>query len=462
MSREPLYVLLIEDSQDDAELLLTELRRGGFEPIYERVETAGELRTALDQGAWDLVLSDYRMPRFDGLEALSILKEHGLDAPFILVSGAIGEALAVSAMKAGAHDYVMKDRLARLAPAVRRELEESEIRKKRREAEEELRRAHQDLERRIEQRTAELSQVNAHLREELDERKRLQEERNRIFVHLLRAQKLQGIGQLAVNVAHEINNPVSWILSNLNTTQGYYESLTRLMHATWATVERNAARSTGEEIRKEVERLRTEAEADFLLGDGKVALEDSKKGAERIRDIVRSLRVMAHPDPTEHQPGNLEEILENAIRICGTELRFKADVKRTYTGLPPVPCHAGQIEQVFVNLLLNAAQAIDGKGLIETSTALDAGDAVIRIRDNGKGIPPENMERLFEPFFTTKPAGRGTGLGLHIAFRIVRRPEEPRSGTIRSAPRRLLRRPDFLQDFPSKSALSFVAGSPVR
>ena len=172
----PLQVLVVEDSADDAALLEAELRRGGYTPACHRIETAEELRAALARQHWDLVIADYQLPRFDGLSALALVKEGGLDLPFIIVSGHITEETAVAAMKAGAHDYVMKDKLARLGPAVERELREAEVRRERRRMEEALRRAYEELELRVEERTAELKHTNASLQAAMAERRRLESE----------------------------------------------------------------------------------------------------------------------------------------------------------------------------------------------------------------------------------------------------------------------------------------------
>ncbi|MCH8800631.1 MAG: response regulator [Chloroflexi bacterium] len=157
----PLRVLIVEDQEDDAALMLRELRRAQFEPEYERVETEQELSAALEKGGWEVVLSDHGLPKFNSLQALSMLHESGLDLPFIIVSGSIGEDLAVAAMKSGAHDYIMKNNLARLGPAVERELREAEVRRANKIAEEqrqklvqELEQAYTQLERRVRQITA--------------------------------------------------------------------------------------------------------------------------------------------------------------------------------------------------------------------------------------------------------------------------------------------------------------------
>jgi signal transduction histidine kinase len=177
----PIQVLLIEDSEDDAVLLNSELKRAGYAPVCHRVETPEALSTALDRQNWDVVIADYRLPRFDGLEALATVRAKGLDLPFIIVSGYITEETAVAAMKAGAHDYVMKDNLARLGPALERELRDAVVRQERRRSEIErrnaeaaLRRAHDELEMRVQRRTADLKTANARLQMAIAERRRLE------------------------------------------------------------------------------------------------------------------------------------------------------------------------------------------------------------------------------------------------------------------------------------------------
>jgi signal transduction histidine kinase len=169
MSAMPLRLLLIEDSEDDAEILLRELRRGGYTVSHSRVQTAEELEQALDAGSWDIIITDYALPRFDGLAAFAQVQRRGLDVPFLIVSGTIGEDTAVAAMKAGVHDFLLKDRLARLAPAVTRELREAQVRA---------------------------------------ERRRMQEQ-------LMLSERLSSLGMLAASVAHEINNPMASLMMNL-------------------------------------------------------------------------------------------------------------------------------------------------------------------------------------------------------------------------------------------------------
>jgi len=201
---QPLQILLIEDSEDDAELVLRSIRLGGYEHVAERISSAEELRAAFERKSWDLVISDYVMPGFGGLEALELFKQRGLDVPFIIVSGHIGEEVAVASLKAGANDYVMKDRLARLAPAIQRALQETRIARAHKLANEALREnearlrktveelrwseealrksndelslARADLEKRVRERTAALVTANSELQSQMAERKRLEAE----------------------------------------------------------------------------------------------------------------------------------------------------------------------------------------------------------------------------------------------------------------------------------------------
>jgi signal transduction histidine kinase len=172
----PLRVLVVEDSQLDAELLVRALSRGGFDLTWDRVDTGEAMEESLGKHDWDVILCDHAMPRFSAPEALELLKRHNMDVPFIIVSGYIEEETAVAAMKAGAHDYIMKDRLARLVPAVERELRDAQVRRARTKSDEELRRAHELLEERVEQRTAALKAANLKLENVIEERKRLENE----------------------------------------------------------------------------------------------------------------------------------------------------------------------------------------------------------------------------------------------------------------------------------------------
>src|SRR5882724_1675351 len=205
----PLRVLLVEDSQSDALLLVHTLKRGNFDPAWERVDTREAMQSNLEKRVWDLILADHSMPGFSAPEALELVKRRNLDIPFIIVSGHIDEDTATAAMRAGAHDYVMKDRLARLVPAVERELREADVRA-------DLRRTHEELELRVEKRTADLKAANLKLEQVLEERRRLENvlleiaenERRRIGfdLHDDLGQKLTGLSLMAKGLQHRLVN----------------------------------------------------------------------------------------------------------------------------------------------------------------------------------------------------------------------------------------------------------------
>lgn len=182
-----LRVLMVEDSEDDLILISREIKNGGYRLSYERADDHETMKILLEEKNWDVVISDYVMPSFSGLEALEVLKESGQDLPFIIVSGKIGEGTAVGAMKAGAHDYILKGNLARLVPAIERELKEAETRRQRRLADEALKRAYEELEVKIDERTVELRKTNEALMSEIEGRKAIQHEREALIEDLKKA-----------------------------------------------------------------------------------------------------------------------------------------------------------------------------------------------------------------------------------------------------------------------------------
>ena len=238
--QKPLRALLVEDSQLDAELLARALQRGGFELTWARVYTAHDMEQALQKQMWDLILCDHAMPRFSAPEALELVKNHQLEVPFIIVSGYIEEETAVGAMKAGAHDYIMKDRLARLVPAVERELRDAEVRRARAKSEEALRRAHEELELRVEQRTADLKAANQKLQNVIEERKRLENElleiaeneRRRIGLDLHDdlGQKLTGMALMMKGLERKLANERNACVEEAGRIQSLMEEIIHHTH----------------------------------------------------------------------------------------------------------------------------------------------------------------------------------------------------------------------------------------
>ncbi len=215
---------------------------------------------------------------------------------------------------------------------------------------------------------------------------------------LILADRLAMLGQVAAGVAHEINNPVGFVSSNLETFEKYLDKISHIC--------RNVP----------------EDEKRFILEDLKPLLAESRSGLERIKKIVANLRTFATADVKDTvEPADLHRILEGALSIAWNEIKYKAEVQKDYGPLPVVRVHTQQIGQVFINLLVNAAQAIAEKGTIFVRTAQENGFALVEIRDDGPGLSEDARKHLFEPFFTTKEAGRGTGLGLSISDEIIKK-----------------------------------------
>ncbi len=289
----------------------------------------------------------------------------------------------------------------------------------RRNAQDELRRAHDDLEDRVRERTRSLSEAVGALRNEVAQRLRAEEDRSRMLGQLLQGQKLQAVGQLAAGIAHEINNPVAWTLTNLTVVAEHLAEVERLLLAADGAARRMAEGGDPSQLATELGRLRSEIRPEALLADCRDAIQDCRGGAERIRNIVRNLREFSHVDEGELKLVDPRTLIEHSLQLCSNELKYKATVHQDFGEVAPIRCYPQQIEQVLVNLLVNAAQALPEKGDIYLRTRTENGHALIQIRDTGCGISAQHRERLFEPFFTTKPVGQGTGLGLHVAYKII-------------------------------------------
>lgn len=242
--------------------------------------------------------------------------------------------------------------------------------------------------------------------------KRLEEANNQP----LQSEKMASIGQLAAGIAHELNNPIGFVHSNLGTLDGYVRDL-------MAIIDAYAAKS-GDDYphQKEMQLLREERDFDFVREDIFKLLAESKDGLARVRKIVQDLRTFSRVGEQEWQEADLHEGLDSTLNIVWNELKYKCEVVKDYGDLPPVYCLISQLNQVFMNLLVNAGHAIAVKGTITIRTRqLDEARVSVEISDTGCGIAPENLNRIFEPFFTTKPVGKGTGLGLSLAYGIIQR-----------------------------------------
>lgn len=353
-----LRVLLVEDSDDDADLLQIALRRGGYDLHCQRVDSPEAMRTALQDREWDIVISDYLMPRFTGIDALKLMQAEGVDAPFIIVSGHIGEELAVSAMKSGAHDYVMKDRLARLVPAVARELREAEGRRARRAA------------------------VSA-----------LRESEARLKVSLEAEQKARADAEAAgrakdrflAMLSHELRTPLTPVLMLAQTLLSSAK-LSPKVRSALEVVQRN------------------------------VELE-----AKLIDDLLDLSRITHKKVELQLETVDVHQLLKAAVEICHPDVEAKgqrlvAKLKATRHCAEADPA---RLQQVFWNLIKNAVKFTPREGTITVQSA-NFGDMIcVRVKDSGIGIDKCMLEKIFTPFEqggqqVTHEFG-GLGLGLAIS-----------------------------------------------
>jgi signal transduction histidine kinase len=344
-SAKSLRVLLVEDSELDAEVMLDELRDGGYRVVHERVDTVETVRDALSTRPWQLVLCDYTLPTLDALRALAIVKELMLDVPVIVVSGAVGEEIATELMRAGASDFLLKDNLSRLVPAIERELADAKIRR----------------------------------------------ERAALHEQLLLSDRLVQLGTLAASVAHEINNPLTYIMGNLDYA---------------------------------LRELSSPVFGSSVPAGVQDALACALEGSIRIRATTEDLRVFSRTDSERPHPVRLKRVIESAIGMAWTEIRHRARLVKDLEDVPLIAANENRLGQVFLNLLINAAQSIPAGNTEDHEIRIRLRHVddclLVEVSDTGAGIAREVRDRLFQPFVTTKPKGIGTGLGLSICRKIVR------------------------------------------
>lgn len=338
-----------------------------------------------------LVILDVQMPGLSGIELLRKITESFPDTAVIMASGIDRTQRVLDAVRLGAFDYLIKPcDLDVLELCVQRALERRTLLRN-------ARRYKQDLERR----NVELASRKAEL--------------ERMQAQMVHSEKMASLGQLAAGVAHELNNPAGFIYGNMEILGKCVAGLERLLR-----VYENAQLPAP--LASEVNLIKEEINYKYLLADLRSIIADCHNGAERIRDVVQNLRLFSRLDEAELKKIDLHEGIESTIRLLSQYYGSGGiTLERDYAELPQIDCYAGQLNQVWMNLLVNAAQALDGKGTVRLTTRLEDQMAFVSISDTGSGITPEHLEKIFDPFFTTKPIGEGTGLGLSIIYGIVER-----------------------------------------
>lgn len=376
-------VLIAEDDVVSQNIVKKILEKWGHEVIAAK--DGREAWQLLQKKDIRMVITDWMMPQIDGLALCRKIREAKLShyVYLILLTAKDRKEDSIVALKAGADDYIVKpldpeELLARIRSA---------------------------------QRIIELEEVS-----------------KRTNMQLLQSEKMASIGQLAAGVAHEINNPTGFVSSNLKTLSDYqndistlikeYRSLSADLKETMATAEYPVPIS---EQLKRIADLEAEVDIDFVLNDISDLVKESQEGTERIKKIVLDLKDFAHPGEQKLKYADINRNLDSTLNVVWNELKYKATVTKDYGDLPEVQCYPQQLNQVFVNLLVNGAQAIEKQGEINITTRALDGKVEIKISDTGSGIPEGNLSKIFDPFFTTKEVGKGTGLGLNVAYNIIKK-----------------------------------------
>ncbi len=290
----------------------------------------------------------------------------------------------------------------------------------------ELAQMNEELEDRVKIRTEELQIAK-------DESEMALRKLQQVQSQLVQSEKMASIGQLAAGIAHEINNPAGFVSSNVKTLEEYIKDIKSLFIECDSILKntdlkntdlKNTKRITDEDILTWIRNLEEKKQAidlPFILQDIDQILCETQEGMRRINKIVKDLREFSHAGSDKPEYADLNKCIDSTLNIVWNELKYKTEVVTLYGDIPQVLCYPQQLNQVLMNLLVNAAQAIKGKGVIKVKTSAENNRAVIEIYDTGEGIPHENLSRIFEPFFTTKPVGKGTGLGLAVAYAIIQK-----------------------------------------
>ena len=275
-----------------------------------------------------------------------------------------------------------------------------------------------DLERVLERLrlTHTLEKRNRELQAEKNKQQELIEQLEAAQSQLMQSEKMASVGQLAAGVAHEINNPIGYVYSNLGSLEKYLENLFLILDAYEASEEAIG----DDEVLSGLRQTKRQLDLEFLKEDLPMLMNESKEGITRVKKIVQDLKDFSHVDATEEWHfADLEAGIDSTLNVVNNEIKYKAEVRKEYGAIPQVECLSSQVNQVFMNLLVNAAQAMEEKGAITVRTGQQGEEVWVEVEDTGKGITAEHMKKIFDPFFTTKPIGKGTGLGLAVSYGII-------------------------------------------
>jgi signal transduction histidine kinase len=395
-----LSVLIVDDDPTCRTLLKKMLEKSRLRRADDRIVCVGSKQTMFEQLARSLfhvLLLDLHLPDGDGLDMVAQINRQYPNVAIIVITGENDGSAELTAMSYGAQDYLAKGSFNQttLTKSIYFALERKKNQIQTQKTLDELAKAHTQLQ--------------------------------KAQAQIIQSEKMASIGHLAAGVAHEMNTPVGFVASNFETLRKYMEKLRGLLslyEQLCKMLEKNPCPQSLEKL-LEIRHYRQEKKIDFILADIQDLFAESEEGLQRVTSIIQNLRDFSRIDQTtEMCDFDLNEGIRSTLVVARNEIKYDVEVVTELGPLPKIHCHPGQLNQVFLNILVNAAQAIRSQnrsepGHIFIRTREEGEYVVCEIEDDGPGIPPEIRTQIFDPFFTTKPAGKGTGLGLSVSYDIV-------------------------------------------
>ena len=396
----PGVVLLVDDSEFQLVNISKHLKKSGYK-VIEALEGKKALELVREVEP-DLVISDYMMPEFNGVDLGRAIKSDPALSHiyFILLTANNREDDRYRALKSFADDYLQKpisppELLAKVSSFMRLARLQKELRKR-----------------------------NKQLEKTIKELERTNHELKNTQAQMLQQEKMASIGLLAAGVAHEINNPICYVDMNLGMLNEHIQSIEQVVNSANRLAQNVLEKSRDDALKEAAKAFMEQVEKEdisYVLDDMKNIIKESREGSERVKEIVQTLRDFSHVDQSERKYADIHQGLDSTLKIAWNEIKYKATVIKEYGNIPEVFCYPRQLNQVFLNMIVNAAHAIKEKGEIRIKTWHDEQYVYIAISDTGCGIKPEHLNKIFEPFFTTKPVGKGTGLGLAMSYNIIKK-----------------------------------------
>lgn len=379
MTTTPLNILIAEDDEAHATALRRALEKAYPDASISIVETIREYKEIISFSTPSIAIMDLNLADGSSMDILTAPPSEGA-FPIIMMTSNGNEQMAADSIKRGALDYIVKspDTFAAAGGMVAGTLREWEL---------------------------------------LQDKKQMAMQLKESQAQIIQQEKMASIGQLAAGVAHEINNPMGYITSNMNSLWKYAEKLAQFIEIQEVAIEKCADEATKASITE----LKRQIKLDFVMKDFRDLITESLEGSKRVSKIVQDLKSFSRAEGNDSIPADLNECVRSTINIVRNEIKYVAELDLQLGDIPQVVCKPQQISQVVMNLLVNAGHAIAQKGVITVATRVVDDSVEIVVSDTGSGIDPKNLEKIFEPFFTTKEAGKGTGLGLAISADIVRK-----------------------------------------